>query len=64
MRSVRISSTSRKPLVVISPTRGALLLEDGVGGDGRAVADLLDGAAGAMPVSLKTSARPSTMARA
>ena len=39
----------------------ALVLEDGVGGDGGAVADLVDGAPD-RPVSLNTSLSPSTIA--
>jgi hypothetical protein len=38
------------------------VLKDGVGGDGRAVADLLDRIA-ARPVSANSSLRPSTIAR-
>ena len=63
MRSVRISSTSRKPLVVISPTRAPFCSRMAL--EATVVPWRISSMAlPAMPASLKTSARPSTMARA
>ena len=63
MRSVRISSTSRKPLVVIRPTRAPFCSRMAL--EATVVPWRISSMAlPAMPASLKTSARPSTMARA
>ena len=61
MRKVRISSTSRKPLVVISPTRAPLCSRMAL--EATVVPWRISSMAPpASPVSWKTSLRPSTMA--
>ena len=63
MRSVRISSTSRKPLVVMSPTLAPLCSRMAL--EATVVPwRISSSAVGEMPVSRKSSLKPSTMARA